>query len=499
MSLRHLSAPGTEEDELLARLRDWVEPRLRSVRLLGSAVLALIIGGGAGAWTDRLFLFLNPQTFDVPDPLFGNDVGFYVFRLPAAPRLAGMGLQSRAGDRPGRGAAHYLNGALRLRARGGTFFSGGAKVHVSVLLAILASVPGRPLSDRCLSTALLDSFHPVLRGRVHRRLGSPACAAAADGDLGADRGRPDRQHLEEGLDPSHHCGGGLGPGGDRSRRDLPGSRRAAPGCAQRTGPPVPVHRPQPHVHPRGLRARQGGGPSICRRPDHRDRGDRRAPGRPQQHPIVGPVCPGPGQLTPGIPGVLRAGPGGCRSLHDRRRGDPGHALHPRTRRERHRRQLATAASELHPWLWGCGQLRLPHRARWPTPIPGERHPPGGDGARAGDGPAPHLFRRAPADLSLTGDRPQRRRRDRLPDRTGHLRVTPTTKGEGGVALSSIWRRIAFGLRYPRPQPGHLGTDPTRLSNPDGAKRARHRRSAGTLPRRPTATLMRWSPMAGSCG
>ena len=73
---------GTEEDELLARLRDWIEPRLRSVRLLGSALLALIIGGGAGAWTDRLFLFLNPQSFNVPDPLFGNDVGFYVFRLP---------------------------------------------------------------------------------------------------------------------------------------------------------------------------------------------------------------------------------------------------------------------------------------------------------------------------------------------------------------------------------------------------------------------------------
>ena len=138
MSLRHLSAPGTEEDELLARLRDWIEPRLRSVRLLGSAVLAVIIGGGAGVWTDRLFLFLNPQTFNVPDPLFGNDVGFYVFRLPLLRDLLVWGFNLTLVTALAVAAAHYLNGALRLRGRGGTFFSGGAKNHVSVLLAILA-------------------------------------------------------------------------------------------------------------------------------------------------------------------------------------------------------------------------------------------------------------------------------------------------------------------------------------------------------------------------
>ena len=138
MSLRHLSAPGTEEDELLARLRDWVEPRLRSVRLLGSAALALMIGGGAGIWTDRLFLFLNPQNFGVVDPLFGNDVGFYVFRLPLMRDLLVWGFNLVLVTSLAVAAAHYLNGALRLRGRGGTFFSGGAKVHVSVLLAILA-------------------------------------------------------------------------------------------------------------------------------------------------------------------------------------------------------------------------------------------------------------------------------------------------------------------------------------------------------------------------
>ncbi|MGH8929016.1 MAG: UPF0182 family protein, partial [Acidimicrobiia bacterium] len=138
MSLRHLSAPGSEEDELLARVREWVEPRLRTIRLVGTVVLALMIGGGAGAWTDRLFLFLNPQNFGVTDPLFGNDVGFYVFRLPLVRDLLIWGFNLVLVTALAVAAAHYLNGALRVRPRGGTFFSGGAKAHVSVLLAILA-------------------------------------------------------------------------------------------------------------------------------------------------------------------------------------------------------------------------------------------------------------------------------------------------------------------------------------------------------------------------
>jgi uncharacterized membrane protein (UPF0182 family) len=138
MSLRHLSAPGTEDDELLMRVRDWVEPRLRALRLFGSAVLAVMIGGGAGAWTDRLFLFLNPQGFGQTDPLFDNDVGFYIFRLPFIRDLLVWGFNLVLVTTLAVAAAHYVNGALRLRRGGGSFFGRGAKAHLSVLLAILA-------------------------------------------------------------------------------------------------------------------------------------------------------------------------------------------------------------------------------------------------------------------------------------------------------------------------------------------------------------------------
>lgn len=138
MSLRHLSAPGTEDDELLMRVRDWVEPRLKALRLLGSAVLAVMIGGGAGAWMDQLFLYLNPQSFGKTDPLFANDVGFYVFRLPFIRDLLVWGFNLALVTTLAVAAAHYVNGALRLRRGGGSFFGRGAKAHLSVLLAILA-------------------------------------------------------------------------------------------------------------------------------------------------------------------------------------------------------------------------------------------------------------------------------------------------------------------------------------------------------------------------
>ncbi|HEX5672259.1 MAG TPA: UPF0182 family protein, partial [Acidimicrobiia bacterium] len=82
MSLRYLSPASSDQEEFLARLREWVDPRLRTLRLVGSAVLAVMVGGSAATWIDRLYLFLSPQTFGRADPHFNNDVGFYIFQLP---------------------------------------------------------------------------------------------------------------------------------------------------------------------------------------------------------------------------------------------------------------------------------------------------------------------------------------------------------------------------------------------------------------------------------
>jgi hypothetical protein len=137
MSLRYLSPATSDQEEFLARLREWVDPRLRTLRLVGSAVLAVMVGGSAATWIDRLYLFFNPQNFGRADPLFNHDVGFYVFQLPFINDLLVWGFNIFLLTTLVAAAAHYVNGALRLR-RGAAFFSGGAKVHLSLLLAGLA-------------------------------------------------------------------------------------------------------------------------------------------------------------------------------------------------------------------------------------------------------------------------------------------------------------------------------------------------------------------------
>ncbi len=137
-ALRHLGAPGSEEDEILTQIRSWLDQRLPAVRLFGSLALALLIGGGAGGWTDRLFLFFNEVPFNVTDPLFGNDLGFYIFRLPLLRDLLVWGFNLVLVTALAVAGAHYVNGALRLRRGGDSFFSMGAKTQISLLLALLA-------------------------------------------------------------------------------------------------------------------------------------------------------------------------------------------------------------------------------------------------------------------------------------------------------------------------------------------------------------------------
>ena len=241
MSLRHLSAPGTEEDELLARLRDWVEPRLRSVRLLGSAVLAVMIGGGAGAWTDRLVPV--PESADLRRCRSSLRQRCRLLRVSASAARATCwcGASTSCWSPPWPWQPPTTSTARSVCGRGAARSSpGGAKVHVSVLLAILALFrAGLYQIDayRLLYSTRSTQFFGAGFTDVSARL--PALQAA-DGDLGADGRCPDRQHLEEGLDPSDHRGSGVVPGRDRRRRDLPGRRRAAAGRAQ---PACPASRP----------------------------------------------------------------------------------------------------------------------------------------------------------------------------------------------------------------------------------------------------------------
>jgi uncharacterized membrane protein (UPF0182 family) len=128
------------EEELVERFQEWVQPRIRRVRLTVAAIFGVMIGLGAAAWWQDALLFINKVTFGVTDPIHDTDISFYVFRMPLYRDLLGWLLQLLAITIVLVAALHYLNGAIRVRQGRPPEISPGVKGHVSVRLAALALI-----------------------------------------------------------------------------------------------------------------------------------------------------------------------------------------------------------------------------------------------------------------------------------------------------------------------------------------------------------------------
>ncbi len=59
LSPRRRAPAGTPEEELLARFQDWIEPRVRKVRLAISAFFGIMLGLGGSVWWQEWLLFRN--------------------------------------------------------------------------------------------------------------------------------------------------------------------------------------------------------------------------------------------------------------------------------------------------------------------------------------------------------------------------------------------------------------------------------------------------------
>ena len=66
---------------------ELVDPVLQRLLLPGAILLGLFAAPQAASHWESLLLFLNSVPFGLEDPLFGRDIGFYVFRLPALTAL----------------------------------------------------------------------------------------------------------------------------------------------------------------------------------------------------------------------------------------------------------------------------------------------------------------------------------------------------------------------------------------------------------------------------
>jgi hypothetical protein len=130
-------AAGSPDEEIVERFQDWVRPRRIRFRLAVSGFFGLLIGLGAGAWWQDWLLYRNTESFGIVDPVFGKDVGFYVFSVPLYRDVFGWAFQFFLITFLIIAALHYLNGGVQILPRAQRV-AAGVKVHLSVLLAIVA-------------------------------------------------------------------------------------------------------------------------------------------------------------------------------------------------------------------------------------------------------------------------------------------------------------------------------------------------------------------------
>jgi uncharacterized membrane protein (UPF0182 family) len=129
----------TEEEELIERFREWIEPRVRQIRLLVTAGLAIVLGLTVATWRDDVFLFLNSQEFGEVEPIFDLDLGFYMFELSLFETAVDWLFNLLVLTTVVVAIAQYLNGGIRFDGRR-ISTNRGAKIHLSVMFALIALV-----------------------------------------------------------------------------------------------------------------------------------------------------------------------------------------------------------------------------------------------------------------------------------------------------------------------------------------------------------------------
>jgi len=136
----HRTAWYDEESALRQRIAEVMEYFAARYLYLALALFALLVAyavgvGAAGQW-NKFLLFREGLAFGVQDPIFGRDVGFYVFRLPFWYYLWAFAYWTLIGVFVLSAAAHYFDKAIRV-LRGVPAFAPHVKSHLSVLLGII--------------------------------------------------------------------------------------------------------------------------------------------------------------------------------------------------------------------------------------------------------------------------------------------------------------------------------------------------------------------------
>ena len=122
---------------------DWA-PLIPGLTIYGGIALIVLLAvgaaqRGAGAW-ETLLKFLNPTAFGVTDPIYQQDVGFYIFRMPVYQGLQQQALELSIWALIAVLAVYALRGEIRIGRGWKYLLTGAVKTHLCVLLSAIALI-----------------------------------------------------------------------------------------------------------------------------------------------------------------------------------------------------------------------------------------------------------------------------------------------------------------------------------------------------------------------
>lgn len=124
------------DEEFRERVEAFIRRGLGVLILVASAVVAFLVGlQAAGHWDDVL-KFINATPFGRPDPVFGIDIGFYVFKLPFWEFLYNWFFLALLVTTIATAAIHYLDEGMDFFANTPRF-APGVKAQMAILVAAL--------------------------------------------------------------------------------------------------------------------------------------------------------------------------------------------------------------------------------------------------------------------------------------------------------------------------------------------------------------------------
>ena len=200
--LRPMMRSNSPEQQALERYRMVLSPRIGLWIGLAAGLIGLFAGiSGQGHWQQWL-LFTNGGPFGIADPVYGADVGFYVFDYPFWRYLLDVGFTATAlsAGRPGR-ALRLRRGPAAGRGRPDERRQPGPPDRAGG--AVRAAEGRRVLPGPAGPAARFQLRHRPVRRRVHRH----QRRAAGQGDpglylhrgRGGDPGLLQRGHAQPGL------------------------------------------------------------------------------------------------------------------------------------------------------------------------------------------------------------------------------------------------------------------------------------------------------------